>query len=80
MRRALIEAEAAALAGGLVVKNGSQMRGRTFRRDARPVVDDVDRHGVVAVEAGADRQGADPPIACAALSMRLVHTWFSSAG
>jgi hypothetical protein len=48
-------------------------------RDARPGVLHLDADGVVAVAAVRRTSRPVPPIASAALSMRLVHTWLSSA-
>ena len=63
---------------GLVVKNGSKIRCRDLGRDAGPGVADLDAR-LVAVPRVRMVSVPRPPIACTALSMRLVHTWLSSA-
>ena len=65
---------------GLVVKNGSKMRGRISGGMPGPVSRDLDDHEPVVARRCGWSACPSPPIASSALSMRLVQTWLSSAG
>ena len=78
MRRVMSSPRPVPFPTALVVKNGSKMRRWMSARDAGAVVRDLDHH--LAVDPARRRSGRARPsqLRPAALSIRFVHTWFSS--